>query len=73
MPVFTIRRRIDAFIDYEAEIAAPNANEATALARANASLLRWRPAGHHEFQAQTFIALDAGGGEIESSECGDFD
>ena len=72
MPVFTVLRRVDAFIDYTTQIDAANAKDAAEIARRNADRLSWELNGEHEFDAQTFIAIDPTGAEVTDSECGDF-
>ena len=72
MPVFTVLRRVDAFIDYTTQIDAANAKDAAEFARRNADRLSWKADGEHEFDAQTFITRDSTGNEIADSECGDF-
>jgi hypothetical protein len=72
MPVFTVRRRVDAFIDYTTEVEASSAKEAAELARKDATRLSWKQEGEHEYDAEAFIALDANGDEIADSECGAF-
>jgi hypothetical protein len=72
MPIFTVLRRVDAFIDYTTEVEAANPKEAALLARETAGSLVWKAEGEHEFEAEVFIALDALGKEIPESEFGDF-
>lgn len=72
MPTFTVLRRVDAFIDYTAEVEAPTAEEAAELARQKGDALQWKKDGEHECDARAFITLDANGNEIGGTECGDF-
>ncbi len=72
MPIFRVRRRVDAFIDYTTEVEAASLKEAAAFARANADALPWKGEGEREYDVEVFLALDATGGEIAESECGDF-
>jgi hypothetical protein len=72
MPIFKVLRRRDAFVDYTTEVEADSPEAAAQLAMANAEGLSWKGAGQHEYDAESFIALDSAGDEIPSSECGDF-
>lgn len=72
MPKFEVLCRIDAFIDYVAEIEADTAEEAAELANDSHSDYRWRRNGKAEFDARLYVTLDAEGNEIDSTQCGDF-
>ena len=71
MPLFQIRRRVDAYIDYVATVGGEDANEAVEFARENEDRFEWQPDGQCEFDARMFIALDEEGCEIDGTQCGD--
>ena len=68
MPIFQVRKRIDAYADYVADVRARTAKQAARLADENEELYDWEPAGTCEFDARIFITLDADGFEIEDTE-----
>lgn len=70
MPLFKVLCRVDAFVDYCAEVEADSAHEAAA-ARDTHRALEWLRAGEREFEAARYITLDADGDEIPETECGD--
>ena len=72
MRVFTVRRRVDAYVDYVARVKANTAKRAAALAAADESAFDWQEEGPCEFDARLFITLDADGNEIEATEVSDF-
>ncbi len=72
MAKFQVLMRVDAFVDFVAEVEAGSADEASALAEANEGKIRWNSAGVSHFDARQFVALDAGGNEIEQTSRGDF-
>ena len=72
MPKFTILCRVDAWVDYVAEIEADDAEEAAYLAKEAGGELTWEPNGVVEFDARGYVALDGNGDEIEASRCGDW-
>jgi hypothetical protein len=72
MPTFRVLRRVDAFVDYVAEIEADSADKAVAKADADESRFKWQREGVHQFDARLFVALDENGDEIESTQRGDF-
>jgi hypothetical protein len=72
MPKFKVLRRVDAFVDYVAEIEADSADEAAAKADADERRFKWQREGVHHFDARLFVTLDHGGNEIESTQRGDF-
>ena len=71
MPKFRVLRRVDAYVDYVAEVEANNPEEAAELANACEQDLRWSKQDTAQFDARLFVALDANGNEIESTRCGD--
>ncbi|MCR6646141.1 MAG: hypothetical protein NVV62_17295 [Terricaulis sp.] len=72
MAKFSVLCRVDAFIDYVADVEASNGAEAAALAAENPDRIHWRRRGEAEFDARTFFTLDALGREIPESQRGDF-
>jgi hypothetical protein len=71
MPRFTVRRRVDAYVDYVAEVEAATPQEAAELANDNESAFDCEEEGPCEFDARMFIALDADGAEIDGTQVGD--
>lgn len=71
MAKFQVLCRVDAFIDYIAEVEADDAEEAAYLAKEGPQL-EWERQGEAEFDARLFVTLDENGDPIESSQCGDF-
>jgi len=72
MPKFKVLCRVDAFVHYEAEVEAKNAAAAARLANNGNVSHDWTRVGETEFDARLYVALDADGVEIDSTECGDF-
>lgn len=72
MPVFTVRRRIDAYVDYVAQVDARDAREAARVAAEDEKVLDWQEEGPCEFEDRCFIALDAQGDELEHTEVTSF-
>ena len=72
MPRFTILSRKDAFVDYLAEVEAPDAQAAVDLAYEAGPEIAWEPYGTVEFAAKRVVALDEDGEEIESTARGKF-
>ena len=71
MPKFQVLCRIDAFIDYVAEVEADSAEEAAALASDDHNGYKWVRDSESEFDDRVYVTLDAEGNEIESTQCGD--
>ncbi len=71
MAVFKVRRRVDAYVDYVAEVEADSPEEAAELASDDEAAFNWEEEGPCEFDARMFIALDADGSEIDGTQCGD--
>lgn len=72
MPTFQVLRRVDAFVDYIAEVDARSADEAAAKANRDETPYKWQRVSVAQFDARVFVALDEDGNEIESTQCGDF-
>ena len=73
MVKFDVLRRVDAYVDYVAEVEAENAEEAAQLA--NDDLIgcyKWEERGKQEFDARLYITLDENGDEIDGTQAGDF-
>ncbi len=70
MPKFTVLSRKDAFVDYLAEVEAPDAQGAVDLAYEGGPEIKWEERG--EFDAAHMVALDDDGWEIEKTARGDF-
>lgn len=66
MPRFTILSRVDAYVDYTAEVEADSLEEAVDLAYDGEPSIKWREQGVVEFDARHVVALDANGNEIET-------
>lgn len=66
MPIFKVLSRVDAYVDYVAEVEADTAEQAVDLAyEQRAPGISWRERSFVEFDARHIAALDADGNEIE--------
>jgi hypothetical protein len=72
MPKFTVLCRVDAYVDYVAEVEADDAEDAAYIAKEAGGDLKWEEWGAVEFDSRGYVALDAEGDEIEDSRCGDW-
>ncbi|MDR3513845.1 MAG: hypothetical protein P4L73_19580 [Caulobacteraceae bacterium] len=72
MPTFTVLCRVDAYVDYTAEVEADDAETAAELARENASTYKWEERGPVEFDTRGYVTLDAEGDEIDATRSGYF-
>jgi hypothetical protein len=72
MPLYTVRRRVDAYVCYVASIRARTARKAAEFASQDESAYSWQEEGTDEFDARLFITLDDEGHELEETEVGDF-
>jgi hypothetical protein len=72
MPKFTVLRRVDAYVDYLADVEADDAEEAALLAQACEDEFDWEESGTQQFDARGFVTLDPDNNEIEDSRCGDW-
>lgn len=70
MPIFKVRRRVDAYVDYVAEVEADTPVEAAELAYDDETAFEWEEEGPSEFDARLFITLDATGDEIDGTQVG---
>jgi len=72
MPSFRVLRRVDAFVDYLAEVEASSANEAAARAYDDETRFEWKQLSVAQFDARIFVAVDENGSEIDATQRGDF-
>ena len=72
VPKFTVRRRIDAYVDYVASVEADTPAEAAEIARDNEGDFKWEEEGPCEFDARGFVTLNAKGYEIDGTQVGYF-
>jgi hypothetical protein len=72
MPVFKVRRMVDAWVTYVAEVRAVDAEQAAKRAREDEGDLAWDEEGPIEFDARQFVTLDGEGQEMDGTQCGDF-
>jgi hypothetical protein len=72
MPKFQVLRRVDAFVDYVAEVEADTAEEAAENASDDEGAYVWQEIDTHQFDARLFVTLDENGSEIEATQRGDF-
>jgi hypothetical protein len=70
MPVFTVLSRVDAYVDYIAEVEADSAEDAVDIAYDGDPSVKWEERGVVEFDARRVVALDDNGEEIDSSARG---
>ena len=70
MPKFTVLSRVDAYVDYVAEVEADSAEEAADLAYEGDPSVIWQELGVVEFDARRVVALDDDGEEIEDTARG---
>lgn len=70
MPTFTVLCRVDAYVDYIAEVEADDAAEAVELAQYNPGGYKWQNLGSCEFDDRGYVALDEAGDEIEATWTG---
>ena len=68
MPLFIVRRRVDAYVSYVAEVRARNARNAAELASEDEAAYAWQEEATDEFDARLFITLDEEGFELEATE-----
>jgi hypothetical protein len=72
MPIFTVLRRVDASVDYVADIEADTPEEAAELASDDESGYQWTEQGPVEFDDRLFVTLDKDGDPIDETQVGDF-
>jgi hypothetical protein len=72
VPKFNLLCRVDAYVDYVAEVEADDAEEAAQLANQDFSgRYTWEQHGTQEFDARLYITLDENGDEIDGTQAGD--
>lgn len=71
MPTFPVLCRVDAYVDYLAEVEADSAEDAALIARGSPSDFKWTRQGEAEFDAALYVTLDDKGSEIDGTQCGD--
>ena len=62
--------RVDAYVEYEAEIEADDAKKAADLAYDNGPNIDWTEIGTQQFDARHVVTLDEDGDEIEETKWG---
>jgi hypothetical protein len=72
MPRFQVLRRVDAFVDYVADVEGESAEDAAAKASANEASFAWMKRGVSHFDARMFVTLDELGAEISATQQGDY-
>jgi hypothetical protein len=72
MQTFTVQRRVDAFVNYTAQVVAENADDAAKLACKQDNVIDWHETSTSTFDARAFVTLDNEGMEIETTQQGDF-
>lgn len=72
MMKFVVRCRVDAYVDYRAEVVADDAEEASQLAKDCPYDYTWEKEGPVEFDARGYITLDDKGNEIDGTQAGYF-
>ena len=70
MPMFTVLSRVDAYVDYLAEVEADTAEDAADLAYDGDPSIKWVKEQVVEFDARHVVTLDDEGNEIESTARG---
>lgn len=72
MPKFKVLRRVDAFVNFIAEVEAETPADAARKACDDERPFQWEEIGTNTFDARVFVALDADGDEVDNTACGDF-
>ena len=70
MPKFTVLCRVDAYVDYVAEIEADTAEDAALLAQDSSDEYEWEERGPVEFDARGYVTLNRVGDEIDRTRVG---
>lgn len=71
MARFTVRRVVDAYAVYEAEVEAETPKAAAEAARNDEEQYQWAEAFTQTFDARNFVTMSEDGGEIEETKVGD--
>ncbi len=72
MPKFTALCRVDAYVDYVAQVEARSAKQAALLADETPEAYSWEELGPVEFDARGYVALNRKGWQIEGTKTGYF-
>lgn len=72
MPKFRVLSRVDAFVDYVAEVEAEDARAAADIAYESPHEVIWKRRDVVEFDARRVVTLDSGDEEMEATARGDF-
>ena len=72
MPKYRVLCRVDAYVDYIAEVEADDPVAAAQLAHDDPDEYHWEAEGAQEFDARKYLTLDESGEEIEDSRAGDW-
>ncbi len=67
MTTFKVLRRVDAWVDYVAEVEAETADEASLKAAQMSEQIAWNRSGFEEFWNARFAVLDDDGSEMPST------
>lgn len=72
MPNYRVLCRVDAYVDYIAEVEADDPMTAAQLAYDHPGDYQWEAGGAQEFDARKYLTLDENGEEIEDTRAGDW-
>jgi len=64
MPMFTVRKQVDAYVSYYVDIEASSAEEAVDLAYENRAVLNWEGGDVSKFDAVRVTAVDSESQEV---------
>jgi len=70
MPIFTVVRRVDAYVISSAQVEAEDAEQAALHTRRAEGDFEWRKEEVVEYDARHFVTLDGEGGDIEFTKIG---
>lgn len=70
MPTFKVLMRVDAYVEYEAEIEADNAKEAALIGYDGGPGIEWSEIYTQQFDAHHCVTLDDNGNEIAGTKWG---
>jgi hypothetical protein len=71
VPKFRVLMRVDAYVEYEAQIEADDAQEAAIIGYDNDSKIEWNEVGTLQFDARHVVTLDKKGQEIAETKLGE--
>lgn len=72
MPLYRVRRTVDAYVHYVASVRARSPRHAAVLAHDDEGKYEWIEEACDQFDGRAFVTLTDDDGEIESSRIGDF-